>query len=412
MSQIQLTYVLVQAGDTLATIAARYKTTVATIARLNRLSKDAELRPGALLQVPKPPPEPAMKSKQLVRPPRAPRYAFAVHTGQEGVYPGSNKGLVREGQEGLSGIFPLWFQPSPVEPWRLQSFVTDEAIQETMRTASERQVKVLAKLTNLYYRGVVSGKEIAHQAMTMHGDELLANVMHTCRHYKLDGIVLDWIDLYEEDHEEFAHWVLKLGRACREFDMKLVVNIALQPGKDGAPDSGSFDLRRIGEAADWVALLLNTEHRMYTSPGPLSSFNWAESGIRHALEQGVPARKILLGIAGYAYDWKGSSQVPEYLSFEGAMNRARQYRVNVQFDAKSQTPMYRYQDSSGAEHQVWFENTSSLSQKITLVNRYDLAGISLWRLGIEDPGLWPLLRSRWGGIKKGDTRFHNIYYDK
>ena len=412
MSQTQLTYVVVQAGDTLATIAARYKSTVATIARLNRLSRDALLTPGVMLQVPKPPPEPISKAKQPVRPPRVPRYAFAVHTGQEGVYPGSNKGLVREGQEGLSGIFPLWFQPSPVEPWRLQSFMTDEAIKETMRTAGESQVKVLAKLTNLYYRGVVSGKEIAHQAMTLYVDEFLASIIHTYRHYRLDGIVLDWIDLYEADREEYANWVLKLSRACREYGLKLVVNISLLPDAAGRPQTGPFDLKRIGEAADWVTLLLNTEHRMYTAPGALSSFNWAEAGIRHALQQGIPAQKILLGIAGYAYDWKGSSQVPEYLSFEGAMNRARQYRVNVQFDEKSQTPMYRYQDSSGAEHQVWFENTSSLSQKISLVNRYELAGISLWRLGIEDPGLWPLLRSRWGAVKKWDAHYHNIFYDK
>jgi spore germination protein len=398
VSQTQLTYVMVQTGDTLESIAKRYKTTVGTIARLNGLTRDATLPSGQLLQVPKPPPEPVVKSNTPR--PRVARYAFAVHTGQEGVYPGSDKALVREGAESLSGIFPLWFQVSPSEPWKLQSFVTESQIQNTVQQAKERQVKVIATLSNLYYNGVVSGKEVAHQAMTMYRDALFESLVTTFEHYGLDGIQLDWVDLYEADRETFAEWIVRLGDVCKSHGLLLVVNVPMTAGMQRGPDAGLFPLRPIGKVADFVALLLNSEHRMYTGPGPLSSLTWAEAGIQNAIQQGVPPQKILLGIAGYAYDWKASSQVPEYLSYEGSMNRARQYRTNVQFDAKSQTPMFRYTDASGVEHQVWFENSSSLSQKITLVNRYELAGITLWRLGIEDPGLWALLRYRWGSVKK------------
>ncbi len=148
---------------------------------------------------------------------------------------------------------------------------------------------------------------------------------------------------------------------------------------------------------------------MDTSCGPLASLNWTEAGIRYAIDQGATASKLLLGIAGYAYDWKAYSRKPEYLSFEGAMNRARQFRANVQFDEDSQSPNYLYEDQKGALHQVWFENSSSISQKVNLINRYDLAGISLWRLGMEDAGLWPLLRSRWGNIRKWNSGYHNIF---
>jgi spore germination protein len=398
VSQTQLTYVIVQAGDTLESIAKRYKTTVATIARLNRVTKETTLPPGKLLQVPKPPPEPVVKNNAPR--PRIARYAFAVHTGQEGVYPGSDKALGREGAESLSGIFPLWFQVSPSEPWKLQSFVTESQMMHTVQQARERQVKVIATLSNLYYNGGVSGKDVAHQAMTLHREAFLETLVSTYKQYGLDGIQLDWVDLYESDRETLAEWILRLGEVCKSHGLLLVVNVPMTAGTQRGPSAGLFPLRPIGKVADFVALLLNSEHRMYTGPGALSSLTWTEEGIQNVIQQGVPAQKILLGIAGYAYDWKANSQVPEYLSYEGAMNRARQYRTNVQFDSSSQTPMYRYQDTSGVEHQVWFENSSSLSQKITLVNRYELAGISLWRLGIEDPGLWSLLRYRWGSVKK------------
>lgn len=410
MAQTQLTYVVVQAGDTLASVAERYKTTAATLARLNALDKEAPLTQGMFLNVPKPPPQPA-KMNGTPRP-RRPRCAFAVTTGQEGVYPGSQKALVREGQEGLTGIFPLWFQASSTEPWRLQSFADDRQITEMVQAAHERGVKVLPTISNLYYRGVVSGKEVAHQAMALHRQDLLESIRKVCARYGFDGILLDWTDLYEEDRRLATDWVWGLADLCRSEGWKLAVNVPFVQGKEGKPGIRLFELGEVGKACDLVCLLLNTEHGMYTSPGPLASIGWTEAGVNEALRLGLPAGKTLLGIGGYAYDWKANSQVPEYLSFEGAMNRARQYRVNVQFDEASQTPMYRYTDSSGAEHQVWFENTSSLLQKITLVNRLELAGISLWRLGIEDPNLWPLLRARWGSIKKWNNRYHNIDYDK
>ncbi|TCP59222.1 spore germination protein YaaH [Tumebacillus sp. BK434] len=397
MSQKQLTYVIVQAGDTLAAIAKRYFTTVGTIARLNGLQKDAVPIPGTLLHVPKIPPK--QEPKQKLFRPRIPRYAFAVHTGREGVYPGSDKALLKVGAEGLSGIFPVWFQPSPTEPWELQSFVTPDVIAATTAAARERNVQVWAMLTNSYYTGSVSSKEVAHQVMTADPDRLLNNLFATYTRCGLDGVLLDWFDLYADDHELFTVFLFKMADMCRRSGLKLAVNIPLFPDGEGRP-TAALDLELAGQLADLVCLLLNTEHRMYTGAGPLSSISWTENGIRHALEKGVPPHKLLLGVAGYAYDWKGRSETPEYLSFEGALNRARQYRTNVQFDAKSQTPTCRYTDGSGAEHQVWFENTSSMSQKITLVDRYGLAGITMWRLGVEDPGLWTLLRSRWNEVKK------------
>jgi spore germination protein len=397
VSQTQLTYVIVQAGDTLAAMAKRYHTTIGAIARLNRLQKDSALAPGMLLNVPKPPPKPEPKQKLFRL--RIPRLAFAVYTGQEGVYPGSERALQSVGEEGLSGIFPLWFQPSPTKPWELQSFVTPDQITGTVAEAHGRKVQVWAMLTNSYYQGTFSSKEVAHLAMKRYPNQLIGTVLSTYTRFGLDGLLLDWFDLYEDDRESFSVFLFKLSDMCRRYGLKLAVNVPLVPGEDGRPQA-ALDPAEAGKLADIICLLLNTEHRMHTPAGPLASLSWTEAGIRHALDLGVAPGKILLGVSGYAYDWKGRNQVPEYLSFEGAMNRARQYRANVQFDAKSQTPMYRYTDSSGAEHQVWFENTSSMSQKITLIDRYGLAGITIWRLGVEDAGLLPLLRSRWGEVKK------------
>jgi spore germination protein len=50
-------------------------------------------------------------------------------------------------------------------------------------------------------------------------------------------------------------------------------------------------------------------------------------------------------------------------------------------------------DSAG-QHQVWFENSRSLAYKLDLVNKYDIKGVAIWRLGQEDPGYWQVLRDK------------------
>lgn len=412
ISTTQLHYVIVQEGETLASIAKRYATTVGSLARLNDMPSDAELIPGRILQVPKPKLAATPPGKQSpAQRPRIPRYAFAAYTGSEGVYPGSERGLVKTGGDGLSGICPLWFQVAPEEPWRLQSFASEAQIEGVLRSAHERGVQVIAALSNLFYTSTDNGRQAIHQAMTTYRHHALEAIEYAYGRYGLDGILLDWMDVHAGDRDVFTDWVECLATLCKRRGWKLMVSVPMRPEPYGAVSPAAYDLARIGRVADWVTLLLNTEHRLQTDAGPLCSLSFAESGVRYAIAAGATPEKLLLGIAGYAYDWKEDQQTPEYLSFEGAMNRARQYRVHVKFDPISQTPMYVYQDSQGARHEVWFENTSSLSQKVTIINRYGLAGVSLWRLGLEDPSLWPLLRYRWGEIKKVPSSFRNIYYE-
>jgi len=414
VAQTQLTYVIVKAGDTLESLASRYKSTVQKIARINGLTKETTLTAGQMLRVPKPLPDPeqqVMKQYTTARP-RIPRFAFAAYTGKEGVYPGSEKALQKEGEQGLSGIFPLWFQISPEQPWQLQSFVPEAEIRETVTMARERNVLVLAMLTDQYYSASVDASALTRQAMQTYQEALSNTVIRTYLHCGIDGIVLDWHRLSEADRPLFTSWVERLSAECKRNGLKLIVNVPMSAGKHGTPRCKAFDLAKIGKSVDFISLLVNLQHHMNSGAGPLSSLNWTEAGIRYAIDQGAPNHKLLLGIAGYAYDWKEYSRKPDYLSFEGAINRARQYRAHVQFDEDSQCPTYIYEDQKGALHQVWFENSSSISQKVNLINRYDLAGISLWRLGVEDAGLWPLLRSRWGTIRKWNNGFHNIFYGK
>ena len=108
----------------------------------------------------------------------------------------------------------------------------------------------------------------------------------------------------------------------------------------------------------------------------------------------LPAEKILLGVAGFGFDWNTYTGTSSYLSYQMAANTARQYNKWFQWDANQQVPYYGYTDSNGSWHSVYFENASSLAAKLDTVNNYHLGGIALWRLGLEDPASWKVIKDK------------------
>jgi hypothetical protein len=58
------------------------------------------------------------------------------------------------------------------------------------------------------------------------------------------------------------------------------------------------------------------------------------------------------------------------------------------------TPTPRPQPTPAPVHEreVWLEDAASAAAKLEIANRHQMGGIGAWRLGQEDPGVWPHLR--------------------
>ena len=108
--------------------------------------------------------------------------------------------------------------------------------------------------------------------------------------------------------------------------------------------------------------------------------------VRQVLDYAVsvmPAGKLLMGVPNYGYDWtlpfvQGSAARP--VTNVSAVTLAGSVGADIQFDETAQAPFFRYYESTGREHEVWFEDARSLRAKYRLVSEYGLAGISFWNL--------------------------------
>lgn len=123
-----------------------------------------------------------------------------------------------------------------------------------------------------------------------------------------------------------------------------------------------------------------------------------ENVVRYAITE-ISPDKILLGIPNYGYDWPlpfaaGQTEA-EGISIETAVDRAREVGSEIEYDEQSQAPYYYY-TANGTEHVVWFENAQSIAEKLELVNKYNLAGISIWNTMRYFPQLYLVLNSIFG----------------
>lgn len=206
-----------------------------------------------------------------------------------------------------------------------------------------------------------------------------------------DGIDLDYENLDPADRAAFTIFVGDLANALHRAGKILTIAVpaATAGSAEVDPTSQAFDYAAIGRIADEVRVMAY-DHAWKTSPpGPIAPLPWARDVLAH-LTTLIPGPRLVLGIAGYGYDWAaGRGQA---VSTTDLQQRARATSSAVQRDAASGSPWFQYL-KDGVQHTVWFEDATSVRAKLRLARDDHLAGVVLWQLGGEDPALWSALTS-------------------
>lgn len=153
----------------------------------------------------------------------------------------------------------------------------------------------------------------------------------------------------------------------------------------------------IGDAADYVLLMTYEWGYTYGPPMAVAPINKVREVLSYAVTR-IPAEKIYLGIPTYGYDFtlpyvKGVSRAPS-ISNETALNLARESGAEIQFDEIAKAPWFRYTDTEGKLHEVWFEDARSIEAKLELIKEFGFAGAGYWDLLRPFPQNWAVLNAK------------------
>ncbi|PLS02389.1 glycosyl hydrolase family 18 protein [Neobacillus cucumis] len=322
-----------------------------------------------------------------------PREVLGFYTEQEGTLPGSQP-TVNSQSTRLSIIAPFWYKLDDKRPGNLIGSVTADHKRKVIQTAHKKHLKVYMVVHNLLYETVEKGKQVASNVLDndKNRNVFIQNLRNEMNQYKYDGINIDMENLYLTDRDSFSQLIKMLTDTLHRDGKVVTVSVPANTGDSRAnPWSPWFDYEKLGQFSDRLMIMTYDEHNPRTTPGSTASVNWTEATIRYALKHKVPPSKMLLGIAGYGWDWDTTTDKALYSSYAQLMGQKTKYKAKVLWDSHSQTPHFSYVDKKNHSHQAWFENSYSLRFKLDLVEKYNLRGIGIWRLGLEDPMYWKVI---------------------
>lgn len=276
--------------------------------------------------------------------------------------------------------------------------------EELIAIAQEYGVAPAMVLTPMNEKGEFSS-ELASQLFRDDAaeDRLIENIVTTMQAKGYRAIDIDFEFILPEDKEAFLSFITKMqNRLSQE---GLLTFVALAPKISGTMTGllyEAHDYPSIGAAADDVLLMTYEWGYTYGPPMATAPIN----NMRRVLSYGVSVidpSKILMGIANYAYDWplpfiRGETAA-ETLSNQMAIERAADNNVIILFDEPAQSPYYYYTNPEGIQHVVWFDDVRSMNAKLRLMPEFGLNGGSIWQIMNFFPGLYNVLSAYFTIVK-------------
>lgn len=288
---------------------------------------------------------------------------------------------------GLNVISPTWFHLSDEK-----GNLTSHGSKAYVDWAHSNDLQVWAlfsnnfdpDMTSVVIRDFELRKKMITQLMLL--SELL----------NIDGINIDFENVYYEDRDYLTQFVREMTPMLRELGLTVSMDVTII---STSPNwSMVYDRVELAKVLDYIAVMTYDEH-WAASPvaGSVASLPWVRSGVERILEQ-IPAHKLILGIPFYARVWEiktdesGRESVSSRAySMAGIRNILEEHDAEIVFDEKTGQHFASYQDG-GNTYKIWIEDEVSIRSRIRLVHEYNLAGVASWRKGFEDPHIWDAIK--------------------
>ena len=281
---------------------------------------------------------------------------------------------------GLNTISPTWFAFADQEG-NLQSLATKEYVDE----AHARGLKVWGCLQDLYGSKFPAGSVLATHEVRTHVIEQLLSIAEATG---MDGINIDIETIEQATAPQYLQFLRELSVAAHAKGLVISSDTYM-------PIYTSYYNR--GEQAktvDYIILMGYDEHTVGSEEaGSVASLPFVEQGITDALTE-VPAEQLINGIPFYTRGWTtvyGEERPQsEAMGMNAADAWADAHGISLHWDSDAGQNVGS-SDSETERYSIWMEDEKSIEEKMKLIERYELAGVACWRLGLERTSIWEII---------------------
>lgn len=303
------------------------------------------------------------------------------------VFSTSNQQVAKEGitnVQGLDVVLPTWFSIANEE-----GEIANLADLSYVQWAKDQGYQVWPLINNQF------DPQLTHAVLsnTDKREYLIKQLLAYISLYQLDGINIDFESIAKEDGIYFLQFIRELAPFMKEQGSILSVAMYVP-----SPWTEHYHRKEVGEVVDYIMIMAYDEHWGGSSTsGSVASLGFVEKGIVDTLEV-VPKEKILLGIPYYTRLWAeevkdGTVEVKsKAYGMQKAYNILNENNAEIIWDEEIGQYYGEYK-KDGILYRCWLEDDRSIEKKIQLVEKYNLAGVSGWKKGLEKPQIWNLLQN-------------------
>lgn len=301
---------------------------------------------------------------------------------------------------GLDVVSPTWFYVTDK-----QGNVANKADNGYVQWAHKNGYKVWALVGN------GSDPEMTHSFLnnTDTREKIYQQLLIYAKLYKLDGINIDFENVYLKDKDMLTQFMRELAPLLREQGLVVSIDVTFRSTSENW--SMCYDRKALSQIVDYVAVMAYDQH-WAASPvsGSVAEFGWVENGLKRILEE-VPSEKVLLGLPFYTRVWKeelvdGKVKVSSSAVSMGTVEKLlSEHKPQVVWDEESGQHYAEYKVGK-VTHRIWIEDDKSINLKTSLVHKYDLAGAASWRKGFESEDIWVVLEDTLK-VKENYTQWAN-----
>jgi len=264
-----------------------------------------------------------------------------------------------------------------------QPTLTSDALALDVRQAHATDDRVL--LTVFSENNSVLHSIAAHPSTA--GPRLARNVAALLSAGDFDGVDLDLEGTSTADRGGFVRFVASFSATLRSLGPSWSIMLDTYPTSALDP-SDFFDVKALMGYVNELFIMAYDmqEPDVASATAPLTNASWSDAITLAEYASVVPARRIVLGIPLYGYDFPASSRR------DGATTTgpplAVTYREIVAaghpptWDPVTETPWIVFR-RNGKWHQTWFDDPVSIALKVALAAQFDCAGVGVWELGMS-----------------------------
>lgn len=298
---------------------------------------------------------------------------------------GSNVKTLGNKIDGVNVVSPTWYELK-----NSSGDIISEYSKEYYDKAKANGYEIWPIVTNGIDNADYSSKDTSDLMNSETSREkFIKNMLKIAQDNKLDGINIDFEAMKTDDKKLYTQFIRELCPIFRKYGIKVSVDMYFV---------AYMERGEIGKAADYIILMGYDQRGNWSSEeGSISEISWVEKNVTSLIEDSkINPSKIILGVPFYTRLWirnnANNTLTTKVYSMKNCDEFIKSNSLTKKMDEAS-GQNYVECTKGNTEYKLWIEDGDSIKNRVNIINKFKLAGISGWQKGLETEDIWSVINS-------------------